>query len=150
MNRRIVVTTGIFPPDIGGPATFVPELTKALTNDANSVQVVTLGDNNTNFSYYNIPVKKISRNINRILRIFIVVPAILIELFDSDSIFAAGLYEEAAIANLILKRKSIAKIVGDPIWERFRNDTGSNITIDEFNLSKLRGKYYFERKFHET
>jgi len=28
---RILITTGIFPPDIGGPATYVPLVAKALT-----------------------------------------------------------------------------------------------------------------------
>ena len=32
---KILVTVGIFPPDIGGPATFVPEIVNHLQNEHN-------------------------------------------------------------------------------------------------------------------
>ena len=40
---RILLVTGIFPPDIGGPATYIPRLGEALGRK-HEVQVVTLGD----------------------------------------------------------------------------------------------------------
>jgi glycosyltransferase involved in cell wall biosynthesis len=39
------------------------------------------------------------------------------------------------------------KIVGDPIWERFRNKTGSLVGIKTFNQSNLRVVYRIQRYF---
>ena len=42
---KILVTVGIFPPDIGGPATFVPEIVNYLQNEHNyEIDILTLSD----------------------------------------------------------------------------------------------------------
>jgi hypothetical protein len=40
---KIVLATGIYPPDIGGPATYVRELAESLTSKGNKVVIVTYG-----------------------------------------------------------------------------------------------------------
>lgn len=39
------------------------------------------------------------------------------------------------IGNLVISGKGVAKIVGDPIWERARNKSTTNLDIDSFNSS---------------
>jgi len=41
---RILITTGIFPPDIGGPATYVPTIAKALAERGHQVTVLTTSE----------------------------------------------------------------------------------------------------------
>ncbi len=41
---RVVVLSGIWPPDVGGPATHGPELARFLTGRGHEVRVVTMGD----------------------------------------------------------------------------------------------------------
>ena len=41
---RIVFLTGIWPPDVGGPATHGPEFSRFLTGHGHRVVVVTMGD----------------------------------------------------------------------------------------------------------
>jgi len=41
---RILIITGIFPPDIGGPATYVPQMAKALIDQGHHITVLTLSD----------------------------------------------------------------------------------------------------------
>ena len=43
---RVLVTVGIFPPDIGGPATFVPKIAKYFQDELNyEIEILTLSDN---------------------------------------------------------------------------------------------------------
>ena len=41
---NILIITGIFPPDIGGPASYVPSIAKALSARGHSLTVVTLSE----------------------------------------------------------------------------------------------------------
>ena len=41
---KFLVITGIFPPDIGGPATYVPQVATALVEHQHTAVVVTLSD----------------------------------------------------------------------------------------------------------
>ena len=42
---KILITVGIYPPDIGGPASFVPKIAKMLTENKHDVTVICLSDN---------------------------------------------------------------------------------------------------------
>jgi glycosyltransferase involved in cell wall biosynthesis len=63
----------------------------------------------------------------------------------AESIFSNGLIQETAIALVFIKRKSVAKVVGDPVWERARNKGLTRLTIVEFNHSKLKINQKFQR-----
>ena len=41
---KILITVGIFPPDIGGPASFVPKIANHLINMDNKVKIICLAD----------------------------------------------------------------------------------------------------------
>ena len=41
---KIFITVGIFPPDIGGPASFVPKIAELLTENNNEVTVLCLSN----------------------------------------------------------------------------------------------------------
>ena len=43
-NKKIIIVTGIFPPDIGGPATFSEILLRYLANKNIKVQVISLAN----------------------------------------------------------------------------------------------------------
>ena len=47
-----------------------------------------------------------------------------------------GLAVESTIANLILKKQLIRKIVGDPVWERAYNQKKTTESFDEFQNNK--------------
>jgi glycosyltransferase involved in cell wall biosynthesis len=134
---KILLVSGIFPPDIGGPATYIPLLASELTNQNHDVTVVTLGENHTHFkSHYKI--KYISRNQPKILRIIKSILTIYNEIGMDTRVFANGLHQETAIALRIKrKKKATAKIVGDPVWERAVNKKKTTLEILDFNNSKL-------------
>jgi len=47
-------------------------------------------------------------------------------------VFSNGIYEETGLALLFNKRRSVVKIVGDPIWEKAVNQGKTKMNISEF------------------
>jgi glycosyltransferase involved in cell wall biosynthesis len=70
---------------------------------------------------------------------------ILRKINETDTIFANGLFQETAVAILLRKKKAVAKIVGDPVWERASNRGETNLNLSEFNQSKLKTKHKLQR-----
>ena len=66
---NILITTGIYPPDVGGPARFVPLIAEKLSNK-NNVKVITLSEKLSNFDKTDYQVIRIVRRQNKIIRFF--------------------------------------------------------------------------------
>ncbi|MGH7855709.1 MAG: glycosyltransferase, partial [Candidatus Binatia bacterium] len=74
---RVLITTGIFPPDIGGPATYVPKIAGALQEAGHQVSVVTLGDaSGSDGATYTFEVRRVPRGLPKPRRIARTVAAI--------------------------------------------------------------------------
>ena len=133
---KILVTTGIFPPDVGGPARFIPNICNYLSKN-NEVTVLTFS-NNTSHSDFDFDYKlmRIPRNINKIRRFLKTLKSVLKEGKDVDLIFVNGLWFEVMLANFYLKKIIIRRFVGDPIWEKFYNNYKTNLNFEDFNNSK--------------
>ena len=127
----ILRTTGIYPPDVGGPAKFVPLITDMLSKE-NNVCVITLSDNTVNLDTSTFEVKRINRNQNRLIRFIRTFLQIIKLGKNSDIIFINGLWLEVFLANLYLKKKTIRKFVGDPVWEKYYSQYKINDGFDEF------------------
>ena len=132
---KILITVGIFPPDIGGPASFVPKIAKLLQENGFEVTIICLSNEKIvdNESYKII---RILRNQNLMIRWIKTIFKIISNGRNADTIFVNGLPMEAYIANLFLRKKLIRKIVGDWAWERGRNKGIINDSFDEFQKNK--------------
>ena len=148
-KNRVLLVSGIYFPDIGGPATFLPKLAQALVERNIRVSTLSLTDNrkierpqeNWNRTF-------VSRKIKLPLRFIVTVLILRLKSGRYSKIFSNGLYEEVAVASLVGSKPSVAKIVGDPIWERYRNNINPNISLEEFNQHPIRNpNYNFQRKF---
>ena len=128
---KILITVGIYPPDIGGPASFVPKIAKMLTENKHDVTVICLSDNKVSDDE-NFKVKRILRNQNLLLRWMQTIFAIIKNGRSVDCLFVNGLPMESYVANLFLRKKLVRKIVGDWAWERGRNKGLINESFDEF------------------
>ena len=130
---RVLVTVGIFPPDIGGPATFVPKIAKYFQDELNyEIEILTLSDNKNSNINDDFSVKRIDRNLPIIYRWLKTIFTIYKLGKNKDLIFVNGLGTEATIANIFLKKKIIRKIVGDPVWERAYSKARISESFDEF------------------
>ena len=132
---RVLVTVGIFPPDIGGPATFVPKIAKYFQDELNyEIEILTLSDNKNSNINDDFRVKRIDRNLPIIYRWLKTIFTIYKLGKNKDLIFVNGLGTEATIANIFLKKKIIRKIVGDPVWERAYSKAKISESFDEFQV----------------
>ena len=144
---RILVTVGIFPPDIGGPATFVPKIAKYFQDELNyEIEILTLSDNKNSNINDDFSVKRIDRNLPIIYRWLKTIFTIYKLGKNKDLIFVNGLGTEATIANIFLNKKIIRKIVGDPVWERAYSKAKISESFDEFQVKNYGFSISFQKK----
>ena len=130
---RVGLVTGIFPPDIGGPATFISALGTGLREHGHAPQVVTYADATRPPHDWPFPVTRIRRAART--RRAQAVAAITCTALRADVLLVNGLLEAATIANTFARRPCAVKIVGDAAWERARN---CGLTTQEFNSFQQR------------
>ncbi|MBI3181720.1 MAG: glycosyltransferase family 4 protein [Myxococcales bacterium] len=140
----LTVVTGIFPPDIGGPASYVPQLAAALTNEGHRLRVVTYSETEVGPSFP-FEVTRIPRGRRRWARMGQAVAAIIRAGRRSDVLLVNGLALQAACANLILRKPLVMKVVGDIVWERAQNRGEVSDTFEEFQVSRYSRRVEAER-----
>jgi glycosyltransferase involved in cell wall biosynthesis len=133
---RILFVTGIFPPDRGGPASYVPKVAAALVRRGHHVEVICLSDIvrqvDTDHSFL---VKRIRRGQFWPLRIVVTTFAIWRVARLHDLLYVNGLGFESAVAALLAGRPTVHKIVGDYAWERAIGRGWFTGTIDQYQRS---------------
>jgi glycosyltransferase involved in cell wall biosynthesis len=128
MPLRLTILTGIFPPDIGGPATSVPDLVRRLAQEGREVAVVTLADGAGAAEAADpCPVVRVPRSMARLRRAREVVRAV--HETKPDIVLANGLHTESA---LLLGVPIVQKIVGDWAWERSQNNGWTALDVERF------------------
>ena len=133
---KIVIATGIFAPEIGGPATYVPNIAKEFLNEGHSVSVITYSDVTTynGDENFNFPIKRIKRT-NTISNYFRYFKALFTMTKDADVIYSfdhlsAGI--PSTVVNLIRRKKFFIRIGGDFIWERYLSITGEAVSLRDY------------------
>ena len=144
---KALLISGIYRPEIGGPATYLPKLANQLLDQGVQADVITLKDSKADPVIEPWKVNYIYRNQNILSRIIRTSRLIAKKAKKVDTVFANGLFQETAIGLLFLKKKSVAKVVGDPVWERARNKGRTNLNIVDFNNSKLSVNQRLQRLF---
>ena len=142
---KVLLISGIYRPEIGGPATYIPTLADELLAQAIEVEVVTLKNLGEPDQIEAWPINYVIRNQRLLLRFAKSVLLILRKSKLSDSVFSNGLFEETAFALILKKQKSVAKVVSDPVWERALNNGETFLNVIEFNTSKLSFKHSLQR-----
>ncbi len=117
---KILLATGIFPPQIGGPATYSKLLYDELPKRGIDVEIATFGD------YLDKP---------KIIRHFLYFLELLRKAPDVDLIYAldpvsVGL--PALIAAQVRKKKFVLRIAGDYAWEQGSQRWNVSDTLDQF------------------
>src|SRR5688572_8809030 len=121
-GMRILIATGIFPPDIGGPATYVPQIAAAFAERGHQITVLTLSDHlDGHDDTYPFRVVRLPRRIFKPWRRLHTVVRLVRLGRNADVLFVNGLAAEAVLANFLLRRPMVQKVVGDMAWERATN-----------------------------
>lgn len=142
-RMRIVLATGIYPPDIGGPATYVRSLAEELSRMGNVVSVITYGaisDKRKAISDF-VPgegwqVVVIPRNGGPILRWFRYARALKHYAKDADVIeaFSSVSVGVPLWISRLKKPKKILRLGGDFFWERYTDRGGTKGLRDWYAL----------------
>jgi len=117
---KLVLATPLFPPEIGGPATYAKLLSEGLPEKGVQVEIVKFSD---------------VRHLPKILRHYAYYRRLKRALEAADAILAldpvsVGL--PACLAAKRLKKPLVVKVVGDYAWEQGRQRFGVTAELDEF------------------
>jgi len=118
-KNRVLILTGIFPPDIGGPATQLDALIRELIKNGYQVRVLTFGSVNLK-KEYPYPVKIISNHWPYFLKGFIFLINGLFFALKTDILYNQDLYTAgltSLIIKKILRKRLVTRFVEDPTWE---------------------------------
>jgi len=119
IEKKILIATGIWMPDVGGPATYGWNTAEKLTERGFKVGVVTYGKKSKIKEGFEVRV--VNRGLNKLFRFFLYFLKVLKEARGAEIIYAldataAGL--PAALAAMILRKKFLIRVGGDLLWER--------------------------------
>ncbi|MCK4540256.1 glycosyltransferase [Candidatus Parcubacteria bacterium] len=139
-KKKILAATGIFPPDIGGPATYVDTLLKELPKHGLDVGVVTYTDTRAaRNARQDGNVFKINRNQNILLRYFQYFLQVWKLISWADVVYIQDPISSGIPASLACRlrgKKYYLKIVGDYAWEQGRQKYGVKANLDDFQTKK--------------
>ncbi|MFA5133264.1 MAG: glycosyltransferase family 4 protein [Patescibacteria group bacterium] len=129
---KILICTGIYPPDIGGPATYSNLIREELERRGHEVSILTYGEIANN----KLRITSISRKYPLIVRYFFYFWRVLKLGKTADVIYvqdpvSAGL--PTALANLFLRKKFILKIVGDYAWEQAMQTQNAELRVQNLD-----------------
>ncbi len=150
LNKKIVIAAEIFPPDIGGPATYARKLADVLVSEGYSVSVVTYGGTEASSLIssarpvggdYQLLVT--NRNIPLPFRYFVYVWKLFWVSRNADVIYAQGPLSAgwpAILVKRVLGIRLVVKVVGDQAWERARQAGKTQLLLDDFQKQVTTGK----------
>ena len=115
---RVVILTGIWPPDVGGPATHGPDFARFLRDRGHTVDVVTMADSEP--SERPVPVHAVPRGRPFPIRYPQVALTGAALARRADVVYATATYLAAAAAATLARAPLVAKLVSDPAYERAR------------------------------
>jgi glycosyltransferase involved in cell wall biosynthesis len=129
---KLLIVTPIFPPEIGGPATYVHELCERL-HSKHYIDVVTFG--NTAQKVKGVSIKNVKLKNGPFGRQFNLLKAILNKSKDVDLIYSQGPFVVGLMSYVVsrIRRKPLAiKFVGDLVWETAFGNGKTTKFLDDF------------------
>jgi len=113
---KVVVVSGIWPPDVGGPASHAPALADALLAAGHAVEVVTTAAAAPEARVYRV--RWVSRTRPAPLRHLAVVREVARAARGGDRVYATSMVRRAALGAAIARRPLVVKLVSDEAFER--------------------------------
>lgn len=157
-KKKLLITTGIFPPDIGGPATYVKTLLDELPKHGFEVKVITYSSENYELLITNYnQIYRVSRKQNVLARYFKFFTKTFQLIKWADIVYTQGPISEGLPTYLACKlrgKEYILKITGDQAWERHSSrklkvESRKFIGPDEFQEKRFGFKTEVLRKIQK-
>ena len=115
---RVLIVSGIWPPDVGGPASHAPEFASFLLGQGHEVEVVVTADAAPAPESY--PVHHVSRRIPPGARHLAVASLVGRFARRNDVVYATSMLGRASLAGAVSRRPLVVKLVADEAYERAR------------------------------
>lgn len=125
---NVLIVSGIWPPDVGGPASHAPELARFLAERGHRVAVVTTADRQPAAEPF--PVHWASRRLPKGALHGAALAAIARQ--RADVVYSTGMFSRTAAACALTRRPFVLKLTGDPAFERSRRRGGVTGDVEEF------------------
>jgi len=140
---KITIATGIFPPEIGGPATYLKYLIPELKKRKWEVDVVTYGQKP-------VPgVTVISRNLPFLFRLYVFFRAVVEKGKTSDVVFCTDTFSAglpSVFAKKVLRKPLVIRFAGDFAWEHSTNQMWTKDPLNIFQKKKYTVKIELLKK----
>ncbi len=133
---RVVFLTGIWPPDVGGPATHGPDFARFLVGRGHDVTVVTMGEGDP--TERPCVVQVVSRRLPFPLRYGAVAVRGASAARRADVVYASATYAAAAVTARVARRPLVVKLVSDPAYERAQRYGLVGGSLEEFQAASSR------------
>lgn len=121
---KILIATGIYPPEIGGPAEYAKNLKDVWVREGHQVKVVIFGK-----------FRKIPWGIRHLVFFFYILPAVI----WSDAIFTLDAFTAgvSTVASKMFGKINIFRTGGDTLWEFYVERTGDMVLLKDFYKTRL-------------
>jgi glycosyltransferase involved in cell wall biosynthesis len=113
---KVLIVSGIWPPDVGGPASHAPELAEFLTAHGHRVEVVTTAESAPSPESY--PVHWTSRSLPRGVRHADAAWEIARAARRADVVYTTGMLVRSSLGSALARRPVVMKLTSDPAYER--------------------------------
>ena len=127
---RVLLATGIYPPETGGPATFVPALAAEWSARGLEVVVVTYGDERTSLSgKWSVDV--ITRKGGVLVRYLRYAVRVWQRARSADIVFLQGAFSEGlpgTVGAFFAGKPTLLRVPGDFAWEGMQREQSSSVT----------------------
>jgi glycosyltransferase involved in cell wall biosynthesis len=127
---KALVVTGIWPPDVGGPASHAPALATFLAGRGHGVEVVTTADSPPAAEAY--PVRFVSRRLPPGVRHAAVSALVARVARHTDVVYATSMSRRAVAGAAAARRPVVVKVTADEAYERARRTGLFSGSLDSF------------------
>ena len=130
---RVLVVSGIWPPDVGGPASHAPDVAAYLRSRGHGVEVVTTAPAQPTAEEY--PVHWISRSLPKGVIHARTAAEIARRARWAQIVYTTGMFGRSAAGATVARRAYVVKLTADPAFERARRRGMVGGDVDVFQHS---------------
>ena len=131
---RVLVVSGIWPPDVGGPASHAPDVAAYLRSRGHDVEVVTTAASAPAPEEY--PVRWVSRSLPKGVIHARTAAEIARRARRAQVVYTTGMFGRSASGATLARRPYVVKLTADPAFERARRRGMVGGDVDEFQRSR--------------
>ena len=133
---NVLVVSGIWPPDVGGPASHAPELAAFLRSRGHGVEVVTTADVAPEAPDF--PIHAVLRSTPVGVRHARVVALVARRARSADVVYATSMISRAGLGSALARRPLVLKLVADAAYERAKRQGLFAGSLAEFQEARGR------------